>query len=695
MPAPPFPPDEPPRPPQGGEDGWGVPPSSWRLPGQEEGAWTGEDQVPSAWTLPQQGAAGAWEGVLDDATREAAGEPAPPPPVDEGWRLPDVSAAWRSADPLNFDEVLPPPRPTPPPPSPPPPPPAFDAVAAFEEGVDADAAAFFDEFLQDLQARPTSPEPTPPPAAPVVAETPAHAGVRDDVSYGDDGPEDFVEGEDDDTYYGDDGPVEVDEAEEDEADDDHEAYATVEDEADIAEAWESATGSPPFGAPWRGPSGHQQPHHLDFSRDEELDDDWFGARRVPPRRSAGHGYMYDDDLPPPPRRPHTIDTAAEPVGSSARPRPGASTPPRRPASHAQPGGGVQHAVDSPVGLDPPSGQRLLVSSLAAATVATLVFGAYSVANGTLVVPSLPRFEVAALLESLPFFGESSKMIAAHKMNCAAVEQALRSYVAERQKLPPSPNAIELHLFKLDLDPRNPYDPTEPLVIVFNEAPKRPGTVAVSFGRSSYTIRVAGRAGRPMTERNKEYALRGDLATLAPMLATAYTTTPDGRDGAITPWPAGVPWVAPLLVPQARLGKPPRPAAQAAASGTLAALAPTPAPTPSYDLKRVANNDVTLRNREVDKWRLRGISLVYERRTAEAVECFRQALALKPGDPAVLAWLQRVQVVSGQQDGLGARDDELDAALRARERLIRQKMREMGSWDSGAVPRPPVLPAPRL
>jgi hypothetical protein len=562
-------------------------------------------------------------------------------------------------------------------------------VAAFEEGVDEDAAAFFDEFLQDLQARPTQADPPKP----EVAAAPEHVDVRDDVYYGDEGPEYVAEDEEDeDVYYGDEGPVEVDA---DEEQDEEAAFAEDDLEEGDAQGWEQPDEPTPFGAPWRGPSSYGAPPHLDFSRDEELDDDWFGSRRAPPRRAAGHGYMYEDEVPPPPRRPHTIDAEAEPVGATSRSRRAEPTPLRRPtpshrASEADP---AEEGVADGLGL--PSGRRLLVSSLTAATVATVVFGAYSVANGSLSVPAMPRFELASVLESLPFFGESSKMVAAHKMNCAAVEQALRSYVAERQKLPPSPNAIELHLFKLDLDPRNPYDPTEPLVIVFNETPKRPGTVAVSFGRSNYTIRVAGRAGRPLAERNKEYALRGDLAALAPSLATAYTTTPDGRDGSITPWPAGVPWVAPLLVPQTRLGNQPQPAAQAVASGALTALAPTPAPTPSYDLRRVANNDITLRNREVDKWRLRGISLVYERRTAEAVECFRQALALKPGDPAVLAWLQRVQAVSGQHGGLISQDDELDAALRARERMIRQKMREMGSWDSGAAPLPPTLPAPRL
>jgi hypothetical protein len=555
-------------------------------------------------------------------------------------------------------------------------------VAAFEEGVDEDAAAFFDEFLHDLQARPAQAEPPPP----VVAATREPVEVRDDVYYGDEGPEYVAQDEDDDVYYGDEGPVEVDTDDEDEA-----AFAEDDLEEDDAPGWEQPVVPTPFGAPWQGPSGYGGPPRLDFSRDEELDDDWFGTRRAPPRRATGHGYLYEDEVPPPPRRPHTIDAEAEPVGATSRTRRPEPTPLRRPTPGQRASGSEPDGEDTAEVLGLPSGGRLLVSSLTAATVATVVFGAYSVANGTLSVPSLPRFEVAALLESLPFFGESSKMVAAHKMNCAAVEQALRSYVAERQKLPPSPNAIELHLFKLDLDPRNPYDPTEPLVIVFNETPKRPGTVAVSFGRSNYTIRVAGRAGRPLAERNKEYALRGDLAALAPTLATAYTTTPDGRDGSITPWPAGVPWVAPLLVPQTRLGASPQPAA----SGALTAVAPTPAPTPSYDLRRVANNDITLRNREVDKWRLRGISLVYERRTAEAVECFRQALALKPGDPAVLAWLQRVQAISGQSGGLISQDDELDAALRARERLIRQKMREMGSWDSGAAPLPPTLPAPRL
>ncbi|MEB3198788.1 MAG: hypothetical protein VKP62_16465, partial [Candidatus Sericytochromatia bacterium] len=376
---------------------------------------------------------------------------------------------------------------------------------------------------------------------------------------------------------------------------------------------------------------------------------------------------------------------------------------------------------------------------------------------------------------------------AHKVNAAAVEQALRSYVQERQKLPPTPNAIELHLFRLDLDPRSPYDPAEPIVIVFGNRPKvRPGAVMVEFGRSDYVIRVAARTGRALIEKDKEYTLRGDLASLAPQLATAYTTKPGDTSVGVVPWPKDVPWMSPLMAPpsggptsgqsslpqtsgstsvsapatgkqnvsspasgksgpvrlttgkagaaqpvparptpkQSLAGKAtaaPPPVAQLnqpqqVAAGALPAqrasgpvrrsrdgaprrqtgaesrrpdTAATPAAEPpagfvhpDYDLKRVANNEITQRNREFDKLRLRGIALVYEHRSTEALACFREALQIRPGDPAVMAWLERLEVAVTQTivNERERRGENVDAALRARELMIRQKMRDLGNWD---------------
>jgi hypothetical protein len=54
--------------------------------------------------------------------------------------------------------------------------------------------------------------------------------------------------------------------------------------------------------------------------------------------------------------------------------------------------------------------------------------------------------------------------------------------------------------------------------------------------------------------------------------------------------------------------------------------------------------VQRRNQEFDRWRSRGIALVYEQRTAESIAAFKRALALRPGDPSVTRWLGTIQGV---------------------------------------------------
>jgi hypothetical protein len=85
-----------------------------------------------------------------------------------------------------------------------------------------------------------------------------------------------------------------------------------------------------------------------------------------------------------------------------------------------------------------------------------------------------------------------------------------------------------------------------------------------------------------------------------------------------------------------------------------------------------------RNQEFDRWRSRGIALVYEARTAESIAAFKRALSLRPGDPSVTRWLQTIQ---------GAIDKH-NAAEFDRVNKERESAAENAQSLSGA---PPVVP----
>jgi hypothetical protein len=68
------------------------------------------------------------------------------------------------------------------------------------------------------------------------------------------------------------------------------------------------------------------------------------------------------------------------------------------------------------------------------------------------------------------------------------------------------------------------------------------------------------------------------------------------------------------------------------------------PEPNAVAKVVPSEVLVRRNQEFDRWRSRGIALVYEQRTSESIAAFKRALALRPGDPSVTRWLSTIQGV---------------------------------------------------
>ena len=89
--------------------------------------------------------------------------------------------------------------------------------------------------------------------------------------------------------------------------------------------------------------------------------------------------------------------------------------------------------------------------------------------------------------------------------------------------------------------------------------------------------------------------------------------------------------------------------------------------------------VVRRNQEFDRWRSRGIALVYEQRTAESIAAFKRALALRPGDPSVTRWLSTIQGVIDKHN------------TEERERFEKEKMDALKL--NAPPPTPPAIGGP--
>ncbi|MEB3198260.1 MAG: hypothetical protein VKP62_13750, partial [Candidatus Sericytochromatia bacterium] len=561
---------------------WQAAPADWRLPPSRTPDWQRALQTPTSWNQPAPAAspptAAATSPVPTTVSPPLVGQSSAPvasPPLREAGMDPATTAPARPAarqasadqpsdfDPLSeFERFVGAGQ-------------GFDPLAAFEKGM-ADQTDMFQDYVENLEREIAGSAPEPATTQTAATYVPNWVLVDDpdadegepavpytvtewdpDLEEGDtlqddwDVPDDA--GADPHAYHPllDAGrmaarrPHDTDEGDEDET----EADAAQVPPVRLVEPEVMPPPPPLFPSSrrehpyWK--AGDLDESDLDFSRDEYLgtdeDDEWWGE---------------DDAEAPPPTQPRPQSPhASGPRGQRTTGRPTARAPiggraerPARVEAAPEPlDDETSRAV--PAGVTSlreqlPGPRRLLAISARSALLGVLLFGVYSLAQprgANLHLPrnplSAPSFELGTLLDSLPFFGDSRETIAAQKANASAVEQAIRSYVKDRQKLPPTPNAIEAQLSRMDLDPRNPYDTTEPAVIVFGKRPKnRPGAVMVEFVGSDYVIRLAARSGHPLREGNGDYTLRGELASLAPQMAGARKTGADVSPSAGTTVP---------------------------------------------------------------------------------------------------------------------------------------------------------------
>lgn len=287
-----------------------------------------------------------------------------------------------------------------------------------------------------------------------------------------------------------------------------------------------------------------------------------------------------------------------------------------------------------------------------------------------------RFENRQALALFPGERAAQRMFRQHRSHAQAVEEALRYHVQQFGRFPPDAGAVERALDQLGYQLRNPYDPKQPVHLILGGKATLPGTVAVQCHAGSYLIQVTDRRGRLIQNGAYDWLVRGDVASLY--------TPPAGAKGmgarlaVSVPWPHGVPWVSPLLAPPAPKTKPVR------------VTAPSPA--------QLAARQRALREKQdadFEEFRRQGIALAYDRKFSNAKAAFSRALALRPAEPTIVSWLQLLEA-HAQTDPTKAvlrPSQTVQEALARREQLIRQKMREMGSWEQGALVPAPVAEHP--
>jgi tetratricopeptide (TPR) repeat protein len=101
--------------------------------------------------------------------------------------------------------------------------------------------------------------------------------------------------------------------------------------------------------------------------------------------------------------------------------------------------------------------------------------------------------------------------------------------------------------------------------------------------------------------------------------------------------------------------------------------------------------IVRRNQEFDRWRSRGIALVYEQRTAESIAAFKRALALRPGDPSVTRWLATIQgVIDKHTNEERERFDKERAE--ASKQNVPAAMPVRYDTPPGGPPNPPSVPS---
>ncbi|MDB5100697.1 MAG: hypothetical protein JWM80_5118 [Cyanobacteria bacterium RYN_339] len=297
--------------------------------------------------------------------------------------------------------------------------------------------------------------------------------------------------------------------------------------------------------------------------------------------------------------------------------------------------------------------------------------------------------LAPLWAMLPRGTESDEATLVHADNLNAVRAAITAYEQEHHALPASTSAIVDKLRELDYKPVNPYNQGQSLVLNAGDMPSAAGAMAYALKKGTYQLRVGDKHGQPLKVRGIELVLEGTGAE-----AVADATDPK----AASPKPAPSPSAAVAVLPTPKdsggkgidrlggvipPGKSPLPSAGPPASPPAVVADPGQVPLPGSSLtpRQVFELRVK-RNREFDFWRVKGISLVYSKRTLEALEAFKKALAIRPNDESVMQWVTTINDVIDKRDkDVKAKYDEEKAA----------RMKEIAAQRGGAaayVPPPP-------
>ncbi|MFP5501168.1 MAG: hypothetical protein ACLGIN_01675 [Candidatus Sericytochromatia bacterium] len=248
------------------------------------------------------------------------------------------------------------------------------------------------------------------------------------------------------------------------------------------------------------------------------------------------------------------------------------------------------------------------------------------------------FDLGGIMRMIPFLSpqESEETRAANQANVMAVKKAIDMFAKKNGRLPISAEEVEAQLRSTGWELSNPYNLEAPITLEYAEVPTAPGAVAFVQAGDGYTVRVGDVEGAPLALEGEEYVVRGQAPAIASQPPMA---PPQGKRPAAAKPPAATP-VQTAAKPPAATPAPAEPEPEEAAFEDEPAPAPKPTATPA----RMSPAQRQERNREFDHWRNRGIALVYEQRTAEAVVAFKKALAIRPGDATATRWLKTIQGV---------------------------------------------------
>jgi tetratricopeptide (TPR) repeat protein len=309
--------------------------------------------------------------------------------------------------------------------------------------------------------------------------------------------------------------------------------------------------------------------------------------------------------------------------------------------------------------------------------------------------------LAPLWALIPGGGEGDEAVFQHSDNLTLVQAAISAYEQEHHALPSSVDAIKDKLREMGAKPMNPYNPSQPLVITKGDLPSAAGAMAYTLKKGAYQLHVGDKHGQPLKLKGVELVLEGTGAEAvaeepgdgkkptpkASAEATASTAAlPKPKDAGAAKGLDSLGGVIPSgASPLPSAGPPGSPPPVIADAGQV------PFPGASLSPRQVFELRVK-RNREFDFWRIKGITLIYSKRTTEALEAFKKALAIRPNDESVTAWVNTINDVIDKRDR-----EAKEAYEKERETALKDAAKKRGENASTFVPPPPVVrerPAPK-